>query len=54
VFECGHVTADLARVLDRHSGLLVELEQHEVCQRRLRALDHRREHRLFAHEAVEQ
>src|SRR5439155_22245488 len=54
VIERGDVAADLARVLDRHARLLIQLEQHQVGERRLRALDHRGQHRLLAHEAVEQ
>jgi prevent-host-death family protein len=49
-----HAAADLARILHRHTGLLVDLVQQQVRERGLRALDLRGQHRLLAHEAVEQ
>ena len=54
VLERGDAAADLARVFHRHARLLVDLEEQQVGQRRLRAFDLRRQHRLLAHEAVEQ
>lgn len=44
----------LARIFDRHAGLLVDFVQEEIGQRGLRSLDLRREHRFFANETVEQ
>jgi hypothetical protein len=53
-FERRDAAADLARILHRHAGLLVDLVQQQVRQRGLRALDLRGQHRLLAHEAAEQ
>lgn len=49
-----HAAAHLARIGYRHAWLLFDLVQQQVRERRLRALDLRRQHRLLAHEAVEQ
>ena len=54
VLQRRHAAAHLARILDRHARLLVDLVEQQIGERRLRALDLRGEHRLLAHEAVEQ
>jgi hypothetical protein len=54
VLERRDVAADLAHVLDRHRGLLVDLVEQQVGDRRARALDHRGQHRFLAHEGVQQ
>jgi hypothetical protein len=47
------VVADLAHVVEGDAGLFLHLEKQEVGEGRLRAFDHRREHRLLANVRVE-
>jgi len=54
VLESCDVKAHLTRIVNRDTGLFVELVQHEVRKRGLGTLDHGGEHRLFPHEAVQQ
>ena len=53
VLERGHVVRHLHHIVERHAGRLLELEQQEVGQGRLRALDLRRQHRLAPDVGVE-
>ena len=46
------ITADFARVLDRHPGQFIELKEHQVGERRLRTFNHRGQHCFLAHKAV--
>ena len=39
MLERRHVAADLARIIDRHARLLVDLVQHQIRERGLCALD---------------
>ena len=45
---------DFADIFDGNARLLVNLEEQQVGERRLRTLDHRRQHGLLAHEGVEE
>ena len=48
------VVRDFLNVVQRHAGRLVVFKQEQVGQRRLSALDLRREHRLLAHVGVDE
>jgi len=54
VVERGDVVGHLDDVVQRHARRFVELEQEQVGERGLRALDLRRQHRLLAHVGVEE
>jgi hypothetical protein len=54
VLERTDVVRDLAHVVERHAWHALVLEQQQVAQRRLRALDLRRHHDLAADVAVDQ
>ena len=54
ILERGHVVAHLAHVIQRHPRLLLQLEEQQIGERGLGALDHAGEHRLLAHVHVEE
>lgn len=54
VAESSHIVRDLDDVVDRHAGHFVELEEQQVRERRLGALDLGREHGLAPHVGVEE
>ena len=54
VVERRDVARDLDDVVEGHAGRLVDLEEQEVGERRLRPLDLGGEHRLLAHVGVEE
>ena len=54
MFQSRDVVRDLDDVVERHARRLVELEEEQVRERRLRALDLRREHGLLADVGVEE
>jgi hypothetical protein len=53
VLESPHVVRDLGDVVERDSRCLVDFEQHEVGDRRLRALDLGGEHGLLPDVRIE-
>jgi hypothetical protein len=54
VFQSAHVARHLEHVVEWGAGRLLHLEEQQVGERRLRALDLRGEHGLLAHVAVEE
>ena len=54
MLERGNIVADFPHVLQRNAGHLIQLEQQQVGERRLRAFDHGGQHGLLADVHVEE